>query len=113
MTNAVHLSPARTVKRRSLHGNVVQTVTVAAFLELESVMSWRIGLTGWRISPKLPDYETSIPQVLIDRAMARVSHIYEASEILRRVTAAGSVTTFFLASVKTLPGSCRIGSLGP
>ena len=25
------------------------------------------------------------------------------SEILRRVTAAGSVTTFFLASVKTLP----------
>jgi hypothetical protein len=45
--------------------------------------------------------------------MARVSHIYEASEILRRVTAAGSVTTFFLASVKTLPGSCRIGSLGP
>jgi CubicO group peptidase (beta-lactamase class C family) len=37
--------------------------------------------------------------------MARVSPIYEArakvSEILRRVTAAASVTTFFLASVTT------------
>ena len=31
--------------------------------------------------------------------MARLSQIYEATEILRRVTAAASVTTFFLASV--------------
>ena len=50
--------------------------------------------------------------------MARVSHIYEArtnvSEILRRVTAAASVTTFFLASVTTLlPASSAQNSSQP
>ena len=50
--------------------------------------------------------------------MARVSPIYEArakvSEILRRVTAAASVTTFFLASVTTfLVASCGSKSSQP
>src|SRR5881396_1852559 len=50
--------------------------------------------------------------------MARVSQIYEArakvSEILRRVTAAASVTTFFLASVTTfLVASCGSKSSQP
>src|SRR6266446_7745683 len=49
--------------------------------------------------------KTPIPQLLIHHAMARASQIYEArakvSEILRRVTAAASVTTFFLASLTT------------
>jgi CubicO group peptidase (beta-lactamase class C family) len=50
--------------------------------------------------------------------MARVSLIYEAgakvSEILRRVTAAASVTTFFLASVTTfLVASCGPNSSQP
>src|SRR5207247_10484956 len=61
---------------------------------------------------------TPIPQVLIHRAMARVSPIYEerakVSEILRRVTAAASVTTFFLASVTTfLVASCGPKSSQP
>src|SRR5205823_10388219 len=59
-----------------------------------------------RFLPNSPNTKTPIPQVLIHRAMARVSPIYEArakvSEILRRVTAAASVTTFFLASVTAL-----------
>jgi CubicO group peptidase (beta-lactamase class C family) len=46
--------------------------------------------------------------------MARVSQIYEVSEILRRVTAAVSVTTFFLASVTTfLLASCGKNSSQP
>ena len=50
--------------------------------------------------------------------MARVSQIYEArakvSEILRRVSAAASVTTFFLASVTTfLVASCGSNSSQP
>ncbi|PYV06817.1 MAG: hypothetical protein DMG10_00760 [Acidobacteria bacterium] len=50
--------------------------------------------------------------------MARVSPIYEArakvSEILRRVTAAASVTTFFLASLTTfLVASCGSNSSQP
>ena len=46
--------------------------------------------------------KTPIPQVLIHHVMARAYPIYEArakvSEILRRVTAAASVTTFLVAS---------------
>ena len=57
--------------------------------------------------------ETPFPQVLVHRASARVFQIYEArtkvSEILRRVTAAASVTTFFLASVTTF----LLASSGP
>src|SRR6476646_10436000 len=50
--------------------------------------------------------------------MARISPIYEArakvSEILRRVTTAASVTTFFLASVTTfLLASCGSNSSQP
>src|SRR5438034_2795483 len=49
-----------------------------------------------------PNTKTPIPQVLIHHVMARAYPIYEArakvSEILRRVTAAASVTTFLLAS---------------
>jgi len=46
--------------------------------------------------------------------MARVSQIYEVSEILRRVTAAASVTTFFVASVTTfLVASCGSNSSQP
>jgi hypothetical protein len=50
--------------------------------------------------------------------MARISPIYEArakvSEILRRVTAVASVTTFFLASVTTfLLASCGSNSSQP
>src|SRR6266487_3033459 len=58
--------------------------------------------------------KTPIPQVLIHHARARVSQIYEVSEILRRVTAAASVTTFFLASVTTfLVASCGPNSSQP
>src|SRR5438067_2508979 len=62
--------------------------------------------------------KTPIPQVLIHHVMARVSSIYEArakaSEILRRVTAAATVTTFFLASVTTfLVASCGSKSSRP
>src|SRR5438309_6878982 len=58
------------------------------------------------------------PQVLVHRARTRVSQIYETrakvSEILRRVTAAASVTTFFLASVTTfLVASCGPNSSQP
>src|SRR5260370_10791347 len=59
-----------------------------------------------RFLPNSPNTRTPIPQVLIHHGMARAYPIYEArakvSEILRRVTAAASVTTFFLASVPTL-----------
>src|SRR5437667_3971501 len=58
--------------------------------------------------------KTPIPQLLIHHARARVSQIYEVSEILRRVTAAASVTTFFLASVTTfLVASCGPNSSQP
>src|SRR6266481_2786231 len=58
------------------------------------------------------------PQVLIHHVMARAYPIYEArtkvSEILRRVTAAASVTTLFLASVTTfLVASCGPNSSQP
>src|SRR5438132_3425769 len=57
--------------------------------------------------------KTPLPQVLIHHVMARSHPIYEArakvSEILRRVTAAASVTTFFLASLTTL----LLASCGP
>jgi hypothetical protein len=71
-----------------------------------------------RFLPNSPNTETPIPQLLIHHAMARVSPIYEArakvSEILRRVTAATSVTTFFLASVTTfLLASCGSNSSQP
>src|SRR5438132_14002137 len=62
--------------------------------------------------------KTPLPQVLIHHVMARSHPIYEArakvSEILRRVTAAASVTTFFLASVTTfLVASCGSKSSQP
>jgi CubicO group peptidase (beta-lactamase class C family) len=62
--------------------------------------------------------KTPIPQVLIHHVMARAYPIYEArakvSEILRRVTAAASLTTFFLASVTTfLLASCGSHSSQP
>src|SRR5262245_5693185 len=74
----------------------------------------RIGLTGWRDFSQTPQWEIPIPQVLVHRAMARVSQIYEASEILRRVTAAARVTTFLLASVTAfLLASCHSNSSQP
>src|SRR5436309_9682474 len=71
-----------------------------------------------RFLPNSPNMKTPIPQVLIHHVMARVSQIYEArakvSEILRRVTAAASVTTFFLASLTTfLVASCGPNSSQP
>jgi CubicO group peptidase (beta-lactamase class C family) len=93
---------------------------LTAFLEVESSLrtGGELPRQAGEISPKLTDYENPIPQVLIHRAMARVSPIYEAeakvSEILRRVTAAASVTTFLLASVTTfLLASCGKNSSQP
>ena len=62
--------------------------------------------------------KTPIPQVLIHHVMTRAYPIHEAmakaSENLRRVTAAASVTTFFLASVTTfLVASCGSKSSQP
>ena len=59
--------------------------------------------------------KTPIPQVLIHHVMARAYPIYKArakaSENLRRVTAATSVTTFLLASATALLlASCRSNS---
>src|SRR4029453_146400 len=66
-----------------------------------------------RFLPNCQNTKTPIPQVLIHHVMARAYPIYEArakvSEILRRVTAAASVTTFFLASVTTF----LVASWGP
>jgi len=62
--------------------------------------------------------KTPIPQVLIHHVMARAHPIYKArakaSENLRRVTAATSVTTFLLASATALLlASCRSNSSQP
>ena len=62
--------------------------------------------------------KTPISQVLVHRAIAGVSPLYKArakaSEILRRVTAAASVTTFLLASVTALfLASCGSNSSQP
>jgi hypothetical protein len=94
--------------------------TLTAFLELESAIRacGQLSRQAGEISAKLPEYEKPIPQVLIHQAMARAYPIYEArakvSEILRRVTAAASVTTFFLASLTTfLLASCGSNSSQP
>jgi len=53
---------------------------LSAFLQLESAICacGELPRQAGEISPKLPEYETPIPQVLIHHVMARVSPIDEA-----------------------------------